>query len=325
MKEAKPIRGAMSIQLFLADKLIRLTVKRRFARNPDVMQLRSMMAQTRPPRVPAQIGLEHISLGGVPAERLAPDGASAGRAFLYIHGGGFVGGSPSTHRALTWRLAAQLGCAVFAIDYRLAPENPFPAGLDDCAIAYRALLNSGHRPEALAVGGDSAGGNLTLALALKLKALGLPQPAALVVISAATELAGSLPSHSANARNDAMFDVKMFGSLTPLYCPGQDATNPLISPLRGDAGGLAPTLIQCSRDEMLRDDGVMMAEKLKAAGVDVTLEVWPRVFHAWPIMADLIPEARRAIQDIARFVEACWANDALSLRNDEALTTAVAG
>src|SRR5689334_17180225 len=121
----------MSIQLFLADKLIRLTAKRRFARNPDVMQLRPMMAEMRPPRVPARMTLEHTALGGVAAERLAAKGKIATRAMLYIHGGGFVGGSPSNHRALTWRLAEQLGCAVFAIDYRLAPENPFPAGLED--------------------------------------------------------------------------------------------------------------------------------------------------------------------------------------------------
>jgi monoterpene epsilon-lactone hydrolase len=315
----------MSIQLFLADKLIRLTAKRRFARNPDVLQLRPMMAEMRPPPVPARIALQKISLGGVPAERLAPKTADAKRAMLYIHGGGFVGGSPSNHRALTWRLAEQLGCTVFAIDYRLAPEHPFPAGLEDCATAYRELLNSGYQPEALAVGGDSAGGNLTLALALKLKALDLPQPAALVTISPATDLAGSLPSHNANARADAMFDVKMFGSLTPLYCPGQDPTNPLISPLRGDTRGFAPTLIQCSRDEMLRDDGVMMAENLKAAGVDVKLEVWPRVFHAWPVMADIVPEARRAIENIVRFVAERWSDSNETIRRDDALATALSG
>lgn len=320
--EAKPIPCAMSIQLFVADKLIRLTMKRTFSRNPDVFQLRTMMAEMRPARVPARIALETISLGGVPTERLSPNNADARRAFLYIHGGGFVGGSPSTHRALTWRLAERLGCAVFAIDYRLAPEHPFPAGLDDCVATYRELLASGFPPKGLAVGGDSAGGNLTLALALKLKALGLPQPAALVAISPATDLAGSLPSHVSNARADAMFDAKMFGSLTPLYCRGSDAADPLISPLRGEVSALAPTLIQCSQIEMLRDDGVLMAEKLKSAGVDVKLEVWPRVFHAWPIAADLIPEARRAIASIAGFVTAHWREDAAAGATGDNLATA---
>src|SRR5262249_51993962 len=136
-------------------------------------------------------------------------------------------------------------------------------------------------------------------------------------------LAGSLPSHKSNARADVMFDVRMFGSLLPLYCPGQDPSNPLISPLRGDARGLAPTLIQCSRDEMLRDDGVMMAGRLEDAGVDVKLEVWPRVFHAWPIMADVIPEARRAIENIARFVAARWSDGNSITRRDDALATAL--
>ena len=141
--EANPILGAMSIQLFVADKLIRLTVKRRFARNPDVMQLRPMMAGMATPRVPARISLQTIALSGIPTERLAPDKANAKRAVLYIHGGGWVGGSPSNYRALAWRLAERLGCAVFAIGYRLAPEHPFPAGLEDCVTAYRELLNSG--------------------------------------------------------------------------------------------------------------------------------------------------------------------------------------
>jgi acetyl esterase/lipase len=315
----------MSIQLFIADKVIRLMMKRRFARNPDVMQLRSMMAEVRKPRVPKRISLQKISLGGVSTERLAPDGADAKRAMLYIHGGGWVGGSPANHRGLTWRLAERLGCTVFAIDYRLAPEHPFPAGLEDCLAAYRDLLNYGYAPQGLAVGGDSAGGNLTLALALNLKALGLSQPAALFAMSPATELARSLPSHTSNARSDAMFDVRIFGSLTPLYCPGQDPANPLISPLRGDVKGLAPTLIQCSRDEMLRDHGVMMAENLKAAGVDVKLEVWPRVFHAWPVMADFIPEALGAIENVARFIAARWSDDRAGTAQDSALATAVGG
>jgi len=264
------------------------------------------MSAMRPSRVPARIALRQVSLGGVPAERLAPDNADAKRAVLYVHGGGFVGGAPSNHRSLTWRLAEKLGCTVFAIDYRLAPENPFPAALDDCVSAYRELLSSGYQPGGLAVGGDSAGGNLTLALALKLKALGLPQPAALIALSPATDLAVQLPSHESNAKSDAMFDPEMFGSLTPLYCPGHDPSDPFVSPLRGDVAGLPPTLIQCSADEMLRDDGVLMAEKLKNAGVDVKLEVWPRVFHVWQIMADLLPESRKAIDDIATFIQARW-------------------
>lgn len=296
----------MSIQLFLADKIVRLTMKRRFARNPDVLQLRPMMAGMPPGRVPTGVTIEQTMLGDVPAEKLSAAGARADRAMLYIHGGGFVAGKPANRRALTGRLAAKLDATVYAIEYRLAPEHPFPAGLDDCANAYRALVTSGIPPRGIVVGGDSAGGNLSFALALKLKSEGTPEPAALVALSPATDLASAPPSHKSNARADAMFDTRMFPTVVRHYCPGSDAADPFISPLRGDVKGLPPTLIQCSRDEILRDDGVLMAEKLRAAGTEVSLEVWPNVFHVWQLMADQIPESRKAIENIVSFVGRQW-------------------
>ena len=297
----------MSLQLFLADKLVRFTMKRRFAKEPDVMTLRTLMAGMKPPPPPSGVTLETVSLNGVRTEVLSVANARTDRALLYIHGGGFVGGVPGNHRALTSRLAQKLAVPVYAIDYRLAPEHPFPAALDDCMAAYRGLIGRGLSPGAIAVAGDSAGGNLTLTLALKLKQLGMPQPAALVCLSPVTDLAGATPSHAENARKDAMFDARMFGSVTRAYCPNHDPADPLISPLRGEVSGLPPTLIQCSGAEMLRDDGVRMADKLKAAGVPVTLEVWPRVFHVWQVLVDLLPEARRAVDRIATFIGSRWA------------------
>lgn len=296
----------MSIQLYLTDKLIRLTAKRRFARNPDIMEVRAVMDRARTPRIPAKIAVRQISLDGVPTEQLAPDGADARKAILYIHGGAWVAGNPGTHRALTWRLAEKLGCTVFAVDYRLAPQHPFPAALEDCLSAYRALIESGYEGRGLAVGGDSAGGNLTLALALKLKAFDVPMPASQFALSAATDLAARLDSHLSNARTDAMFHPRMFESVARHYFPGADPTDPFLSPLRGELSGLPPTLIQCSRDEMLRDDSVLIAEKLQRADVEVQLEVWPRVFHAWQMMADLLPESRVAIDHIVAFVGRHW-------------------
>jgi acetyl esterase/lipase len=298
----------MSIQLFVADKILRLTIKRQFTRDPDVLRLRKVMQGSENGRVPARITLQQISLGGVPTEKVTANNASVKHAVLYIHGGGWVGGKPGTHRAITWRLAEQLGCAVYAIDYRLAPEHPYPAALEDCEKAYRALLDSGYAASGLVVGGDSAGGNLTLALAQKIKMASLPQPAGFVALSPATDLAEDLPSRISNARADAMFDPQLFASRTVIqhYCPNNDLNDPLISPLRGDPSGQAPTLIQVSRDEMLRDDGVEMAAKLKQAGVDVQLEVWPKVFHVWQIAADFIPESRQAIANIVAFIQRCW-------------------
>jgi monoterpene epsilon-lactone hydrolase len=295
----------MSIQLFFIDKILRIAVKRRFRKRPDVMELRAIM-QAMPLRpAPKHIIVDTISLNGVATERLRTTSANDKLALLYIHGGGFVAGVPGNHRPLTWRLADKLGVPVYAIDYRLAPEHPFPAALEDCVAAYRALLETGLKPSAIVIAGDSAGGNLTLTTALKLKALDLPQPAALVCLSPATDWEEK-PSRLSNVRADAIFVPAMFATVPAAYCPGCDTSNPLISPLRGDLAGLPPTLIQCSGDEMLRDDAVHMAEKLTAAGVAAKLEVWPGVFHVWQVMADILPEARRAIDAIVTFIKSNW-------------------
>lgn len=294
----------MSIQLFFVDKMLRFAIKRRFRKAPDIMTLRVIMEemaqQARP--APAPVEISSVDLGGVRAEKLAVPGADESRALLYIHGGGFVAGVPANHRPLTWRLAMQTKVPVYAVDYRLAPEHVFPAGLDDCVTAYRALLDKGIAPEHIAIGGDSAGGNLTLTTALKLKQDGVALPACLVCLSPVTDLAEPAPSHVANANADAMFDARTFETVIAAYCPNTDPYDPLVSPLRGDAGGLPPTLFQCSRDEMLRDDSVRMAEKMKAAGVETELEVWPKVFHVWQVTADILPEGRKAIEKIAGFL-----------------------
>ena len=290
----------MSIQLFFIDKLLRVTAKRRFRRNPDVMELRAIMEEIPLRAAPSHVAVENITLGGIKTERLRIAGANEAKAILYIHGGGFVAGVPGNHRPITWRLADKVGVPVYTIDYRLAPEHPFPAGLDDCVAAYRGLLDKGIAAKSIVIAGDSAGGNLTLVTALKLKELNLEQPGGLICLSPATDMEG-FESRRSNIYSDAMFTAEMFASLPPLYCPGFDPLNPLISPWRGDVSGLPPTLIQCSGAEMLRDDSVYMADKMKHAGVDVTLEIWPKVFHVWQIMADILPEGRRAMEKIITF------------------------
>jgi acetyl esterase/lipase len=252
---------------------------------------------------PAHVTVDLVTVGGVKAERLHTAGADESKAILYIHGGGFVAGVPGNHRPLTWRLADKVGVPVYAVDYRLAPEHPFPAGLDDCVAAYRGLLDKGIAAKNIVIAGDSAGGNLTLTTALKLKSLGIDLPAALVALSPATDIDGDgFESRTSNAASDAMFTAEMFRSLAPLYCPNMDGTDPFISPYRGDVAGLPPTLIHCSGAEMLRDDGVKMAEKLSAAGVPTEIEVWPKVFHVWQVMADMLPEGRASIEKIAAFM-----------------------
>lgn len=295
----------MSLQLTLINLLIRWQVKRKFRKNPDVQLLRPLMKQmeARSSKLPQDISVEYLNLGTVPAERLSAPGGRDDAAFLYIHGGGFVAGSPLTHRPLTWRLAKEIGVSVYAIDYRLAPEHCYPAGLDDCVTAYKALLEKGISAKSILVGGDSAGGNLTLALTLRLKAEGLPLPAALICLSPATDMTGGGESQVTNAESDAMFVPEMMGSLMPVYCPGVDERDPFVSPLFGNLEGFPPTLFQAGEDEMLRDDSVRMADALKAAGAEATIEVWPKVWHVWQLNADMLPEAREAIAHIVRFAK----------------------
>lgn len=296
----------MSVQLFVLDKVFRLMMKRRLRKDPDVLGIRPILDRmTRHARrIPADVTVETIELGGVRGERLATASADSSAAILYVHGGGMVAGSPRTHRALTWRLARGVGVAVHVPDYRLAPEHPFPAGLDDVVAAYRALVHGGIDARRIIVAGDSAGGNLTLAMALKLAAMGTATPAALVCLSPATDLLASSGSRRDNARSDAVFDERTFATLVRHYCRDVDPAHPFVSPLNGDVARMPPTLLQCSEIEMLRDDSVRMAEKMKAAGVDVTLERWPGVFHVWQLAADVLPEARRAIDRIVAFMKA---------------------
>lgn len=295
----------MSLQLTLLNFVIRWQVKRRFRKNPDVQLLRPIMQQMEPRmmKVPADIKVEELGLAGVAAEKVTAPGTREDAAFLYIHGGGFVAGSPRTHRPLTWRFAKDIGIPVYAIDYRLAPEHPYPAGLDDCVAAYKGLLDKGISAKSILVGGDSAGGNLTLALALRLKAEGLPLPAALICLSPATDMTGSGESRHSNAEADSMFVPEMMESLMPLYFAGTDEKDPLVSPLFGDVSGFPPTLFQVGEREMLRDDSTRMAAALKAAGAEATLEVWPKVWHVWQINADMLPEGREAIDHIVRFAK----------------------
>lgn len=293
----------MSLQLLLINPLMRFQVKRRFKKNPDVMTLRPVMQAMEPQnaKLPGGVTVEQIALGGVPTEKLTATGAEASGAFFYIHGGGWVAGSPRTHRPLTHRLATQTGMTVYAVDYRLAPEHVFPAGLDDCVAAYRALLEKVPAHE-IVVGGDSAGGNLALALALRLKAEGIPLPAALVCLSPATDLAATGGSRISNAKRDALFVEDMMETVESRYCPGADPHNPYISPLHGDVADLPPTLFHVGDTEMLLDDSTRMADKMRAAAVPVTIKVWPKVPHVWHLMADLLPEARQAIDEIVAFV-----------------------
>ncbi|HET6522243.1 MAG TPA: alpha/beta hydrolase, partial [Geminicoccaceae bacterium] len=214
-------------------------------------------------------------------------------------------GRPAYFRPLTWRLSAACRMAVFAVDYRLAPEHPFPAAVEDAAAAWRGLLReAGRDPRRMAIIGDSAGGGLMFATLLSLRDAGDPLPAAAVALSPWTDLAGTGDSLAVNAAADPMFPPSegAIERTAAVYLNGADPRTPLASPLYGDLRGLPPTLIQVGSTEILLDDSRRMAERLRAAGVPVELEVWPSMPHVWHMKADVVPEGRRAIERIGAFV-----------------------
>jgi monoterpene epsilon-lactone hydrolase len=253
-----------------------------------------------PPR-----GTETVSLdaGGVPAERVTTTASRHDRHVLYLHGGGYVAGWAGLCRDLTWRLATLCRACVLGIDYRLAPEHPFPAALDDAVAAYRWLLAQGADPKRIALMGDSAGGGLVLAALLRLRDEGVELPAAAAVVSPWTDLALTGESFHLNAAIDPLIPVEQAPRVVALCLAGADPRNPYASPLYGDPTGLPPTLILVGSDEVLRDDAVRIADKMRAAGCHVEIEVWPRMWHAWYLSTRVLPEAKAAMARIAAFMK----------------------
>jgi epsilon-lactone hydrolase len=238
---------------------------------------------------------EPATIGGIKAERIVPTSAVEGRRILYLHGGAYVGGSPRSHRPLVARLAQAARSAAVALEYRLAPEHPFPAAVDDAVEAYRHLMAEGVLPERTIIAGDSAGGGLALAAALKLKDEGLPQPAGLFVISPWADLTQSHPTYETKAGDDPMIARDRLNESAADYLGGGDAEHPLASPVFGDFAGIAPMLIQVGSEEALLGDSLLLAERAGHARVEVRLEVWPEMIHVWHAFGGQLGAARRAI------------------------------
>jgi acetyl esterase/lipase len=224
-----------------------------------------------------------------------------GPVVLYIHGGGFTAGSAAAYRGLSSRFSAACGCRVLAIDYRLAPEDPFPAALEDCHAAYRWLARDS---KSIICIGDSAGGNLVAALLLKLRDGGGPLPAAAVCISSVFDLALTGESVTGRAARDPVILAESLRLCSSAYLGKADSRTPLASPLYADLAGLPPLLIQVGSEEMLRDDSLRFACKAADAGVEVSFEEWPGMIHVWHLFADRLAEGRAAIARVGEFVRA---------------------
>ena len=254
-------------------------------------------------RIPQGVFFESFQLEDLPAAWVRPTRATPGQVFLYLHGGGYVQGSLANYRMLSGQLAETLQIPLLFPDYRLAPENPFPAALEDALTAYRWLVGQGYAPEKIVICGDSAGGGLALATTLALRAAGDPLPAAVVCLSPWADLTLSGPSHQSQAQAEAVLTTAGLREWADLYRGSAPAENPLISPVYADFQGFPPLLIQVGGDEILLDDARAVAAKAQAAGVAVTLSVWPGLFHVWQALGDLIPESQQAFAEIEQFAQ----------------------
>ncbi len=249
------------------------------------------------------VSVKATEVAGLKAEWLRPWRAPQEKVLLYLHGGAYLVGSCRTHRQLVSHVARAAGLNALVPEYRLAPEHPFPAAIEDAVRVYRALLADGFRPDDIVVAGDSAGGGLSVAMLLSLRDAGDPMPAAAVLLSPFLDVTASGDSATTRAAIDPWFDAKDMVIVARNYCGAEtDPRNPLVSPVFADVAALPPMLIQVGDDEILLSDSTRFAEKLKAAGRDVELEIWPEMWHVFQLFIGKMPESRRAIKRIGQYL-----------------------
>lgn len=287
--------------------VVRLGLRPVFSPRVPLLVQRSYIAMAAKafPRASGVRDVEHY-LGGVLSRRLIPESAPSGVAVMYLHGGGYVLGSPGTHAGLVSHLARAAGCECFVVDYRLAPEHPAPAALDDAVAAWAALTRS---HPAVALAGDSAGGGLALATAIAARDRGLPTPRALALLSPWTDLSLSGLSMSTHASRDPMLSRAWLAYAARHYA-GSMLTDPQVSPLFAELGGLPPTRIDVGSEEVLLSDAARLETRLREAGVPVQRQVWEGLWHDFQLHAGLLPEADRCILALGAFLREALARPA---------------
>jgi hypothetical protein len=242
------------------------------------------------------------TLAGLPALHTASPGAAEDAVLLYLHGGAYISGNPQGYRALAAELARAAGARGIALDYRLAPEHPFPAAVDDAVAGYEALLERGFAPGRIVIAGDSAGGGLTAATLIALRDKGVPLPAAALLISPWADLTGKAASLTTKAAEDPTLTAKALRISAEYYLGGQGADHPLASPVLADFSGLPPLLIQVGSIEVLLDDSLALAAAAGRSNAPVRLEIWPDMPHVWHAFAFMLPEGRKAIETAGAFL-----------------------
>jgi epsilon-lactone hydrolase len=277
--------------------------KETFDMNTSIEQFRKDCEKgaARYSKLPAGVVVKPDIMDGIKAEWLIPSGSSPDKVIMYVHGGGYVSGSCSDHRAFVSRFAGYTGVANLVYEYGLAPENPYPAAVDDSVKVYRWLLASGFKPENIIIAGESAGGGLTLAILLYLKDHTIPLPKAGVAISPWTDLTCSGETYQTKNKVSPA-PLNSWHVFAKHYAVDNPLTLPYISPLFGELNGLPPIFINSGMDDELFDDGRMFAEKARAAGVDVTFRAGEKMLHCYPLLAPMFPEATGAMDEIVAFI-----------------------
>ena len=297
---------SLSLRARLCRKVVRLTLGPIFS-NPDITvevrrkklgQLTRLMALL----PPGGVTIDPARVGGIPGEWITPKAETQG-VVLYLHGGAYVVGTPVTFRALNAQIAREAQVRVCVIDYRLAPEFPCPAAIDDALAAYRALLEQVPASR-IVVGGDSAGGGLAMALLLAIREAGLAMPSGAFLISPWIDLRATADSYTREAARDPVLSAEVIRQAAQLYAGDLPLDDPRLSPVLGDLRGLPPLFIQSTEAEILTDDSTALLERAKAAEVSVTLESWPGLWHDWQLFCGKVPEATQAVRHLAQFVAA---------------------
>lgn len=289
----------MSLRRHLLNPWLRVTERRRLAQASDPGPLRRAFEVNARLffRPPPGSGFATVEIAGSPATRVEP--ARRGPLLLYFHGGGYIFGSPRTHRAMLAHLARLTDCPALLPDYRLAPEHAFPAAFDDALASYRAVLD---HPGGVVLGGDSAGGGLALAVLAEILAQGLPRPLGVFAFSPLTDMSYSGASVTANARHDVILPAERSQAIAEMYLQGADPTDRRASPLWADFSGAPPVWLTAADREILLDDTRRMAARLRSQGVAVTETIAHDLPHVWPLLHTLLPEGRASLQALAGWI-----------------------
>lgn len=284
--------------------LIKYLLAPKFHRQKTITEKRNTLEKlTKLAVVPKNTKIEKIQINGISAEWVSGKNVPADKIILYLHGGGYNTCSANTHRELSAHISIESCAKVLLLNYRLAPENPFPAALKDTISAYRWLIHNGYSNDNIALAGDSAGGGLCLAASISLRDQGEPAPSSIACISPWTDLKMSGGSINTHARIDPMLNHDVLQVMASSYIGNNDPRSPLISPVYANLKGLSPLLCQVGSAEILLDDSIRIIERAKNAGVDATLQIYDQMWHVWHLAVRLLPEAQKAVRDFGSFIK----------------------